>query len=325
MRGILVGLLVAACGGPASPPKAAQVAPPVVAPSPPPLPPCIAAPEADGHVTRASATDSGVQFCVGTDAPRCYAYDLATSALSLLEQPPAEPSSGARVRTTNPELAVCTGESECVSLTPKVLAGVAPLHATTNETGTHAVVLHGNAPAGKGVVEIWDVAKTKKVASFKYARGEFRCGEVAMAGETIYVSAKTCDAPGARAALYTLRGKKLGNVGGRADFGTFGNAFVQIEGPTWAFLEESGTRVAIQDVTRGKVMKTIDTSALWTPDGQKSKTAFGTPGESSLVRLGNGKVAVIAGSPATGKNAIVDVTTGDVQLVQAPLCGSASA
>ena len=76
---------------------------------------------------------------------------------------------------------------------------------------------------------------------------------------------------------------------------------------------------------RGKVIKTIDTSALWSPDGAKSKSAVGNPGESALVRLGNGKVAVIAGSPATGKIGIVDVTTGEVEVVQAPLCSAPEA
>jgi len=45
-------------------------------------------------------------------------------------------------------------------------------------------------------------------------------------------------------------------------------------------------------------------------------------GESALVRIGAGKLAVIAGAPSTGHVAIVDVTTGEVKIVKATLCGS---
>lgn len=47
------------------------------------------------------------------------------------------------------------------------------------------------------------------------------------------------------------------------------------------------------------------------------------PGESSIVRLSPGKLAVIGGSPTNGSVAIVDIATGDVKVVHAPLCGAA--
>lgn len=286
-----------------------------------PTPVCIQPPDEEAKITRATGIEDGVQFCLGSAEKDCFAFDLGTATLTRMKTAPATNAmTSARIETTNPKLEVCTG-SECTSLTPKVLAGVAPLHATTNAAGTIAVVLLGDAAGGKGYAEVWDVAGTKRLSSFKYARGEFRCGEVAMTGDSIYLSASTCGAPGARGALYTIKGKKIANVGNK-DFGTFGGAFTLIEGTTWAFLEENATRIAIQDVAKGKVIRTIDLSPLWSPDGQKLKGAMGNPGESAVVSLGNGKLAVIAGAPSTGKFAVVDVTTGAVTLAHAPVCSA---
>lgn len=168
-----------------------------------------------------------------------------------------------------------------------------------------------------GVAEVWDAAKTKKTASFRYARGDFKCGKVALLGATIYVSASACEQPAARGALYSLKGAKIANVGGK-DFGTYGEAFVQLDATTWAFLEESGNLLAVQDVAKGKVQKTIALAALW----QSHHAEMGNPGESALVKLGDGKLAVIAGAPATGSVAVITVATGEVTVVPAPLCGS---
>ena len=269
-------------------------------------------------VTRATANGSKLAFCIGATTAQCFDLDLAGGKLSRLAEPPVTAHDGAHVETINPELKVCTG-ADCKSLTPKVLANVAAIHAATNTAGTIAVVLLGDALAGKGYAEVWDVTASKRTATFKYARGDFKCGEVRLTGDTIYVNASTCGSPAARAALYSLKGKKIANVGGK-DFGTFGNALVQVEGTIWAFLEENGNQIAIQDVAKGKVLKTIDVTHLWSMDGNKAKDAMGNPGESAVVSLGGGKLAVIAGAPSTGKVALVDVATGDVTLTTAPLC-----
>lgn len=318
---VLVVILLTACGGnPASTsPQDITMSPPVTNIAVAPPPPCIRAPEGEAVVTRASGDAARVEFCVGPEAEQCFGFDLTLATLERLTTPPPERVlAGARVETTNPELKVCTGEG-CKSLAPKVLAGIAPIHAATNADGTIAVILLGDASAGKGYAEVWDVTRTKKTATFRYARGPFKCGEVAMTGNTIYVSANTCGAPAARASLYTLKGKRIAFVGGK-EFGTYGNAFARVEGTTWAFLEENGSRLVVQDVAKGKVIKRIDVSPLWTPDGQANKDAIGNPGESALVHLGNGKVAVIAGAPATGKVATVDLTTGEVAIARAPMC-----
>ena len=195
-----------------------------------------------------------------------------------------------------------------------MIPNASSLRAATNADGTYAVVLLGDAPKGAGYAEVWDVAKTRKSTTFRYATGIFRCGEVAMLDNTIYLSASQCGQPAARASLYTLTGRKIAAVGGK-DFGSFGSAFVHVEGTTWAFLEENANQIVLQDVVKGKVLKTIDTTSLF------GSTHMGTPGESALVRLADGRLAVIAGSPATGSVATIDLGTGKVEKVlPAPMC-----
>ena len=290
-----------------------------VPPSPPPPLPCIQPPDDAAAIHDASADGQRLRYCVGTATDQCFVLDLPTGKLDHLGEPPKPgPDARAHVTITNPDLQVCRGDA-CTSITPQVLPNSSKLHATTNTDGTFAVVLLGDAEHGKGYAEVWDVARGKKTATFLYARGEFRCGEVDMVGDTIYVSASTCSGPAARAALYTLKGKKIANVGGK-EFGSYGSAHVQVAGSTWAFLDENGNRLVVQDVAKGKVLKTVDTSGLWTPDGATGTAAMGNPGEHALVKLGDGKLAIIAGTPANGSVATVDPATGAVSVVHAPQC-----
>jgi hypothetical protein len=308
----VAALVLAACGGASAPAPAPVV---VQAPlAPPPPPPCITPPEELAAITHASGGADRVSYCIGTAVDQCFALDLTDGKLTKLAAPPqAQPPSltdAARVETTNPELKVCN-DAGCKTLTPQIWPGAAPLHAATN--GAIAVVLLGDAEKGRGYADVYDVTKTRKLASFKYARGDFRCGEVAMLGNTIYIGANACNEPAGRAALYSARGKKIANVGGK-DFGSYGNQFTQIDATTWAFLGENGVKIAIQDVVKGKIVKTIDVKELF------GGAPMGNPGESAIVRLGAGKLGVIAGSPANGSVAEIETATGDVHVVRAPLC-----
>ncbi len=305
--------MLAACGGAASAPgttpsKSSSSKNPEV----PAKPVCITPPDDAVNIDHASSDGSQVQYCIGDK--ECFAVDLGTGTYHRLVEAPKESAPRTRVEAVNPKLDICTGTT-CTSLAHKVMPGTASMRAATNADGTFAVVLLGDAPKGVGYAEVWDVAKTKKAATFRYARGVFRCGEVAMLDNTIYLSATQCGQPAARAGLYTLKGRRIANVGGK-DFGSFGGTYVHVEGATWAFLDENATRLVLQDVVKGKVWKTIDTSSLF------GESKMGTPGESALVRLADGRLVVIAGSPATGSIATVDVGTGDVTVTPAPLCGS---
>lgn len=268
-------------------------------------------------IAHATAQGSKLAFCIGTsrtaDPKQCIEVDLQSRAYHRLDKPPAIAAGPAHVETTMPRLDVCVSGS-CTSLVAKVMPEMAAMRAATNNDGSQAVVLLGDAERGRGYAEVWDVGKKQRTGKFRYAHGIYRCGDVAMLGTSIYLSAAQCNAPAARARLYNLRGRQIANVGGR-DFGSFGNAFVQVDGDTWAFLSENANKLVFQDVAKGTIVKRIDTSKLF---GQES--GLGTPGESTLTHLPDGRLVVIAGSPATGSLAIVDPKSDKLDLVPAPAC-----
>ena len=320
MRRAFAVLVLAACGSKAPAPAPlvkTEQPPPKVAPA---APACIKPlDDATLAITHAVADGTRVQYCVGENREQCFSLDTETGAFEkLADAPKKDELVNARVETTTPELKVCQMET-CKSLTPKILPTIAQLRAATNASGTVAVVLLGDAQAGKGYAEVWDVTTTKKLATFKYARGEFKCGDVSIIDDTILLSTRMCNAPAARAALYTLKGRRIANVGG-ADFGVFGNAHAPVEAKQWAFLEENGNQIVIQDLLKGKVLKKIDTSALFRDAGAGAQ--MGNPGESALLRLGPGKLAIIGGAPATGQVAVVDIATGEVNVLKVPVCGA---
>ncbi len=305
---------LAACGTAATPVPVTvtYVAAPIAAP--PPRPACVTPSDEAAAITRASADLAHVRYCVGTIDTECFALALDTGRYTRSEPPRPRSTAGAQVVTTSPELKVCMS-GNCTALTPNILPGSAAIRGATNADGTLAVFLLGDAPRGKGYGEIWDVSKTRRAGTFRYARGEFKCGDVAMLDDTIYVSASQCGAPAARATLFSVKGKKVANVGG-VDFGTFGGAFAKVDGTIWAFLEENGTQLVLQNVVTGKVVKKIDTSPLF----KLHSADMGNPGESSIVRVSEGQLAVIAGAPATGSVALIDVVTGELRVMPAQVC-----
>lgn len=332
LRSMLVTVagLAAACGGKGKP---AEVKKPTVveAPKPPPPPPppvCVPATE-PALIARATSNGTDAQFCTsdGGDAEACFAVGLADGKYAALAEPP-EPQSAslaagkAYLQTTPTEVKVCvtgdSGDASCTTLKPKVGRGASePILAVTNDAGTTVVAMLGDAAAGKGVAEVWDVGKKKKLATIKYAKGDYKCGSAAMLGDTVYISASVCAGPDARGALYSAKGKKLADVGGK-DFGTYGTGGVQLDGTQWAFLEEGAGTIAIQDVATGAIAKTIDLVALWAGDDKTDGTrANGNPGESALVRGGPGELVVIAGSPAAGSIAVVTTDSGELKVWKA--------
>ncbi len=311
-RWVLV--LLAGCAGGKT---ATRTAAPKANAETPATPVCIDPTGEAATIAHATAQGSKLAFCIGTsrtaDPKQCIEVDLQSHAYRHLDKPPAIASGPAHVETTLPRLDVCVSGS-CTSLVSKVMPTMAAMRAATTNDGSQAVVLLGDAERGRGYAEVWDVGKKHRTGKFRYAHGVYRCGDVAMLGTSIYLSAAQCNAPAARARLYNLRGRRIANVGGR-DFGSFGNAFVQVGDDTWAFLSENANKLVLQNVAKGTVVKRIDTSTLF---GQES--GLGTPGESTLTRLPDGRLVVIAGSPATGSLAIVDPESDKLELVPAPTC-----
>ncbi|MBE7449677.1 MAG: hypothetical protein HS111_12490 [Kofleriaceae bacterium] len=360
IRGIAPALALAsltaaaACGKKTPPPPPPP--PPVVVEPPPPPPPPVCVPASEPATIGPAAADAGsVRFCVndgaGPDAlteattQACFAVELASRRYERLDRPPPQQPRGlsapaARLVSSPTEVRVCPdvpdggGEapagdgagaaSPCRTLRPKVPKNAAtPIAAALDAAGTTVVMLLGNAEAGKGVVEVWDVARARRTATIRYARGDYRCGAVQLLGDVIFVSASACAGPAGKGALYSLKGKKLADVGGK-DFGTHGTVAVQVDATRWAFLEEGGGLLAVQDVATGKVEATIELVSLWNAPGSRgddaTALASGNPGESMLVRGGDGTLVVIAGSPAAGTVGVIDLAAGEVDVIGALPC-----
>jgi hypothetical protein len=356
-------MIAAACGGKAKPP-----APPPVeheeARRPPPPPACVKAGAEMSAIGSAGADDSRAHFCIsdGTDTNQCFTIELDNGKLEKSGSPgAAQPSalgdSKARVQTTATDVKVCPGADDtCKTFKPAVPKGAEnPIEAVANAAGTLSVVLLGDAEKGKGSAEVWDVAKGKRVIAIKYAHADFKCGHARVLGDTVYISADVCSGPAAHAALYNSKGKKVADVGGK-EFGTYGTEPIQVKDEVWAFLEENGAAIALQDVKTGKIVKTIDVGAVWaqevagaggkevTPGAAAKKMppekapdttasdaategaaapaapAMGNPGESALVRGPAGKLIVITGGPTPGNLGIVDVGSGETKVFHANAC-----
>jgi hypothetical protein len=265
----------------------------------------------------------------GAEQNACFEVDLENKKYATLDASPIAQTStveapAARVVASPTEVKICTGEDEtaCKALKPKVPKGASePIDAAVDASGTWAVLMLGDEEKGKGVAEVWDVTKGKKTATIKYAKGDHKCGAPQVLGDVVYISASVCAGPAAKGALYSLKGKKLADVGSK-DFGTYGTSAVQVAGTQWAFLEEGAGVIALQDVKTGKVDNTIDLLALWGGGGERGG---GNPGESALVRGGDGKLVVIAGSPAAGTIGVVDLASGETTVIQALPCEVAAA
>ena len=339
LAAIVVGVVVVAhgvagCGGGGEPKK--KTTPKIVAvkkpPPPAPKPVCIVAGDGVAAIGSATGGAGGAEFCVsngGADSSECFSVDLASKKYERTTgtptaQEPGLAASPVRVETTPAEVTVCKGD-DCKTIKPKVAASDQQLVAVANTE--IAVVMVGDGEAGKNVAEVWDVAKGKKLTTIKYAKGDFRCGVPKLLGSTIFISASVCAGPASAGTLYSAKGKKLGDAGGKG-FGTYSEVVVQVKDDVWAFLEENAAVVALQDVATGKVEKTIPLGALWTEDGaapEGDALPMGNPGETALVRGGDGKVLVISGSPAPGSIGVIDVATGTVEVIRAPRCAAAKA
>lgn len=291
-------LALAAC-----PPREPAVSHPDPSMTPPPAPvvlPCI--PAATTKLTDIVADGKRIRYCAGAE---CFSIspDVADVSGFAKADKPVPATDAAYVETTQPRIEVCNSV-DCTSLTDKVMPIAKDIRAATTTNGAFAAFLFGGNTA-KGYVELWDVQDSKKRATIKLPRAG--CGDVAFLDKTLLLKC------GNQATLFSLQGKKLADAGGKAF--TF-SAYAPLDGNTYAFLDERGTRVALQDIARGTVLKIVDTSGLFLIGGAQQ----GTPGESRLVKLGDGRVAVIASPPALGSVATIDPKTGELNLRQAPLC-----
>ena len=331
---------LSACGGTTKPTAVVKEATPaVMKPERKPkkkkvIPPLCVVQGEQAVIGMSNVEDELVSFCVsdGRGDPQCYSVDLASKKYEKLGRPPLPQRASlappvARLQSTAKEVRVCAGEEAkgCKVLKPRIKKPENPIEASINTQGTIVAMLTGDAEAGKGIAEVWSVAKKKKTAKIAYAKGEYRCGSAWVLDELVYVSASNCMSPAAHGALYSAKGKKVADIGGSKDFGTYGAPPVQLGDHRWAFLSETGGVIAIHDTKTGKLEKTIDLLALWSGAGEAADATGGNPGESALLRGADGKLLVVSGSPHAGNIGVVDLESGNVDVIMSNPCGPAAA
>lgn len=279
----------------------------VAKPLPPPPPPapqslCIAADE-DAVVQRAGETDGKLWFCLEKEgASTCFLADKSTGFLSKAATPDRE---AARVTSTEKDVTVCSTPDACVTLVPKGKPSTPWVAVAEGDT---VVIMVGQT------AEVWSLAEKKRKAVIKYAKGAYACGVPQIVGESIFVNAQQCKGPAARGQLFSTKGKRIADVGGK-EFGTYASRGVQVAGTEWAFLEENAKAIVIQDVATGAIKKTISLVSLW------GEGNMGNPGESVMVRTSEG-LAVVAGAPKAGILALAPIGDGEVTVVSTPRCPS---
>jgi hypothetical protein len=302
---------------------------------------CVAVNETENRIVPATANADEVGFCVsGGVKSVCYSGNPDNGAIKRVDkfpksQVPALSPSTAQVNPLEKSVEACLGDAKCKPLKYKVKASAPPQSVAISQSGGTVAIAAGDAKAGKGTVELWDVAGNKRIANLKYANGDFRCATIRFLGETLAVSADNCNGPSARGALYSKAGKRLADIGS-SEFGTFGFSYTQVDLSVWAFLEESAGQVVLQDVESGAIVKKFDLSSMWAANKPKlsadksgsadtvvaeaAAATIGQPGESVVLRGGPGKLVVVAGGPSPGSFAVINVDSGKLSVYRATAC-----
>ncbi len=140
------------------------------------------------------------------------------------------------------------------------------------------------------------------------ARSRRRAGDRPRVGQgTLIVSESDGASPDGTSFLATKTGGRIAAVGGKG-FATATSFAVQVSGASWAFVDSRGDTVVIEDVTTGKISRTIATGVTGEVPGQ---LAFG--GSAS-------KLAIVFGAGKTGTTVVIDVATGKPKTLTAPVC-----
>lgn len=270
-------------------------------------------PAAGTKITDAVPEGRRIRYCIG-DSDACFTIDPdnpdVRSFARIARTVPV--SIAARAEATPPKIEICNA-ADCTSLTSLVLPKLSEMRAASTPDGAFAAFLFAGTTL-KGYVEVWDVLQARKVATVRYpVRATEPCADIEMLGDTLMVKTGACNAAPTRGTLFTLAGRRIADAGGK-DF-TLGSE-VQLDGTMWAFLDATATKLVVQEVARGAVGRAVDTSGVFLIGGGKS----GSASDAAIVKLGDGRLALVVGPPALGSVATIDPANGTVELRQAPVC-----
>lgn len=269
------------------------------------------------------ATKDALSFCLGSSREEqsgCFAVDLSTSKYTTLPKVPI-PIKKTKMSTFGThslealerEIKVCEGAS-CKSI--EVGKGYrqndeGPLPADVSPDGKKLTVVRFH----EGVtlnVDIYDL-ETKTRISRTPAEGRGNVvGEVAWIGKRIFISSCVDAGPGCSPLLWDPESKKMSSAAANV-YGVDRPAH-KVNETTWAFIDSTGSFVALIDVDTG--FRKGEIKLPLASDTQNSVSV------APLGPLADGRVAIVAGAPQGGSIAIVDMLNGPklVKKLTAPPC-----
>jgi hypothetical protein len=258
-----------------------------------------------GPTATASGKD-GIAFCLGKDKRAdhgCFALELASGKFKKLpKKDPVLPTrkvsaSGSHlVEALDKAIRVCGRSigSDCNTITVGAYRAHSKVPADVSPDGKKLAVVRENGTESVGL-EIYDVATgaREKQSGIKDRGGIV--GDVSWLGKRIMVVTCVEAGPGCNAALFDPETQKSTNPG--VNVYAVERPAQRANGPLWAFVDSTGSQVALVDVDTGTKK----------PNVRAPLAAEVTSGVAVIPR-DTGIVAIVAGSPQAGTVAVVDLS-----------------
>jgi hypothetical protein len=283
--------------------------------------------DAENVLTAFAADDKTATFCLRKETdekgrPACTEVDLATGAYRPAAAPPARSAAAAplTIKQDASGIEACKGAA-CKKLElprPKVEDGsVVEYNVAVSGDGKRLAATGG---ALDGVV-LLDGTTGKKLKAVKIASDDTCVEGAVFVGDAVYVETSHCGGgPGGSGVLYSLDGKKLGDVGA-GEINAYGAEPIQVAGDRWALVGYGGGAVLVFDGKTGKKLHLVEIKPP--EDCARCAEALGTAARWSaapLAKLPSGKLATIDGTGVT----LIDPETGKVERThRMPICPAA--
>lgn len=289
---------------------------------PPPRPqPACATPVTDGTpITDARLVGDTARFCHGPDGARaCWTVDLATGTYAARPDTPAAGPVPIVPPTAevNPDgtvkLCATPDPVSCTTFTPKRKADI---NGGASVSADLSLVAVGNARQTS--IDLYEVATGKRratIKSWKTAMGNpAPLDPPTFAGDRLILWAHASPVSSA-ARIYTLQGKRLGNVGDK-HFTLNPDGAHHLDGTQWAFKQLDGPTLIVVDVKTGKQVRRFDLRPLsQVPPSPDNYELF----ETAAIGLRAQQIAYVtaSGIPVVG---LLDRKTGAIKALPAPRC-----
>lgn len=262
-------------------------------------------------------TADGLGFCLGISPemgqPLCRLVDLSTGRYRVTKRRrplnPA-PMADARLKPFAGGVEVCLGAARCrrVVTAPK---GVTPPRSdlALNPAGTRLAVVTGASASNGRQVSVYDVAKGKRL--WRKPAGD-ACADVRWLGDALLVNSTVCAGPSGQSWLADPEtGKRRTWIGGKtvkSQMNTCGQLAVLVEGRIWAWVGIHGGSIALHDVAKASLVRTISLEKFAPREGEVEGSCEFAPPE--ILSLSGHRLAVVFTTPRAGEVVLFDVRTG---------------